>query len=199
MPDAHLAETRGPSILEVNQRKYDPRVFDKAYARFVPKRLQKPDAEHAEKALAIKEALDASRIHGGAARRTLPNMFDLHKSAGWAKQAARMDLEEEFVKNSSSSFSPDYTPDELTDVRNAAHGVGPRLAGMAEWPASWLPEYDKDFMSWWEQHHHGRRTDDDSRMIMRWSRFKRLHGDKLAENPTPRRAFALRAWGIDPL
>ena len=199
VPDEHLEQAWGKDILAANQRKYDSRVFDKAYARFVPKRTQNPDATPADKTQQIKEALDAARIHGGAARRTLPNMFDLQKAAGWAKQAARTLLEEQFVKNSSRSFTPDFTPDELTDVRNAMHGVGPRLAGMAEWPASWLPEYDKDFMSWWEQHHHGRRTDDDARMIMRWSRFKRLQGDKLRENPTPRRAFALRAWGIDPL
>jgi hypothetical protein len=199
VPDEHLGESWGPEVLAANQRKYDPRVFDKAYARFVSKRVQNPDAEHADKVIHLKEALEAAKIHAGVARRTLPNLFDISKAASWRKQQARMDLEEEFVKNSSQSFAPDYSPDELTEHQNAAHGVGPRLAGMAEWPAKWLPEFDSSWMEWYRQYHVGRRTDDDATQIMRWKRFKRLHGDKLIENPTPRRAFALKAWAIDPL
>lgn len=106
------------------------------------------------------------------------------------KQAAELD------------FTPDFTPDELKDVYNAIYGkVGPQLASMDKWPDEWInKEVDPmGWLAWYEQYHAGRRTDDDDRQIKRWKQFKARHGSQLKSNPTPRRAFALRNWAIDPL
>ena len=99
-------------------------------------------------------------------------------------------------------FIPDYKPEDIQDAYNAIYGhYGPRLASMDKWPAEWIKS-DVDpmgWLQWYEQYKAGRRTDDDARQIKRWKSFKARHGSQFKKNPTPRRAFALRNWAIDPL
>ena len=41
--------------------------------------------------------------------------------------------------------------------------------------------------------------EDDESQIKRWKAFKARHGgNAFRSNPTPRRAYALRNWAIDP-
>lgn len=82
--DEKLSKTWGPEVLEANRAKYDSRVLDKAYERFVSKwnRVENPSRE--EKARAVKEALEHSQVHARVARRNVPNMFDRTKAAEWA-------------------------------------------------------------------------------------------------------------------
>jgi hypothetical protein len=54
------------------------------------------------------------------------------------------------------------------------------------------------WLAWYEQYHHGRRSEDDRGQIQRWLRFRRLQLPKFINSPTPRRAFGLRNWAIDP-
>jgi hypothetical protein len=102
------------------------------------------------------------------------------------------------------SFLPDYTPEQLKemDVYKEVYGTkdAPRLASLPEWPAHWYNEADPHgWLQWYDRHSKGRRIEDDKRQIKRWISFKARHGGKaFRENPTPRRAFALRNWGIDP-
>ena len=102
------------------------------------------------------------------------------------------------------SFLPDYTPDQLKEmgVYKEVYGTkdAPRLASLPEWPAHWYNEADPHgWLQWYDRHSKGRRIEDDKRQIKRWISFKARHGGKaFRENPTPRRAFALRNWGIDP-
>jgi hypothetical protein len=98
-------------------------------------------------------------------------------------------------------FTPDLTPDDLTDSYNAIYGhVGPRLASMKAWPENWLhPDDPMGWLQWYEQYSAGRRHDDDERQIRRWHGMRSRHGSLLKKNPTPRRAFALRNWAIDPV
>ena len=99
-------------------------------------------------------------------------------------------------------FLPDYKPEDIQDTYNAIYGhYGPRLASMEKWPEEWIKS-DVDpmgWLQWFEQYKAGRRTEDDDRQIKRWKSFKARHGSQFKKNPTPRRAFALRNWAIDPL
>lgn len=92
-------------------------------------------------------------------------------------------------------------PEDLRPEYNNLYGrVGPRLAGTKEWPSSWIPESSGlGFLDWYTDYHNGKRTDDDENQIRRWKSFKARHGAQFKKNPTPRRAYALRLWGIDPL
>ena len=106
--------------------------------------------------------------------------------------------------DTSVSFLPDYTPEQLKEmgVYKEVYGTkdAPRLASLPEWPAHWYNEADPHgWLQWYDRHSKGRRIEDDKRQIKRWISFKARHGGKaFRENPTPRRAFALRNWGIDP-
>jgi hypothetical protein len=92
-------------------------------------------------------------------------------------------------------------PEQLIEEYNSLYGkVGPRLASMQAWPADWIPDSSGlGWLDWYQGYMNGRRTEDDERQIKRWKSFKARHGSQFKKNPTPRRAFALRNWAIDPL
>lgn len=103
----------------------------------------------------------------------------------------------------SAEFKPDYTPEQLEHmgVYDALYrGQGPRLASLGEWKPEWVSEHDpKGWAQWYKRYSSGRRIpDEDERQIKRWASFKARHGGPFATNPTPRRGWALRNWGIDP-
>lgn len=194
--DKQLERAWGRDLLQRNAAKYDSRVFQKAVSKFVFKGRQKPDASREEQLEALREAFSQALVHRKVVERTLPALVNPAKQARfWVrtmldKQAA--DLE----------FKPDYTPDQLRDVYAAIYGgYGPQLASMKEWPKSWFPPGSDElgWLQWYENYHNGRRGPDDERQIARWRRMRRTHGNMLQRNPTPRRAFALRNWAIDPL
>lgn len=101
-------------------------------------------------------------------------------------------------------FTPDYTPEQLKamGVYGEVYGPkdAPRLASLPQWPQHWYHEADPHgWLQWYQRYSQGRRIDDDVRQIKRWAAFKARHGGKaFRENPTPRRAYALRNWAIDP-
>lgn len=200
VPDDALATSWGPEILDANKNKYDARVFNKAYERLVPKKMQIADADHTQKAQAIKEALESVKVTKRVVRKTLPNAFDLTKSAEWRARALGRELFEKYAAN--IPFEPDLKPEEMQDIYNALYaGVGPRLASMEKWPSKWFAEGSDPlgWVEWYFKYSDGRRHEDDARQIMRWKKFKARHGAAFVKNPTPRRAYALRAWAIDPL
>lgn len=100
-------------------------------------------------------------------------------------------------------FTPDYTPEQLENlgVYDALYrGQAPRLASLGEWKPEWLSEHDpKGWAQWYKRYTAGRRIPgEDARQIKRWLSFKARHGGPFVKNPTPRRGWALRNWGIDP-
>lgn len=100
------------------------------------------------------------------------------------------------------SFSPDLDADAMQEAYDAIYGkIKPRLASMQAWPDKWMPPGSDQlgWINWYRNYLEGVRTDDDDRQIKRWKSFKARHGSQFAANPTPRRAFALRYWAIDPL
>jgi hypothetical protein len=107
--------------------------------------------------------------------------------------------------NKQATFSPDYTPEQLKEmgVYGEVYGskTAPRLASLPEWPQHWYNEADPHgWLQWYNRYSKGRRIDDDERQIKRWLAFKARHGGKMfQERPTPRRAYALRNWAVDPL
>lgn len=121
------------------------------------------------------------------------------------KEATMKDLQsvgDETPAKDVPAFVPDFKPEDIQDAYNAIYGhYGPRLASMDKWPAEWIKS-DVDpmgWLQWFEQYKAGRRSEDDERQIKRWKSFKARHGSQFKKNPTPRRAFALRNWAIDPL
>lgn len=99
-------------------------------------------------------------------------------------------------------FDPDLDSEEMQEAYDAVYGgTKPRLASMDEWPGKWMPPGSDSlgWINWYRGYLEGTRTDDDDRQIKRWKAFKARHGAAFKKNPTPRRAFALRYWAIDPL
>lgn len=99
------------------------------------------------------------------------------------------------------SFSPDLTAEEMQEAVDSIYDhKAPRLASMKAWPQEWLDDQDKmGWLEWYKNYSEGRRSDTDERQIKRWNSFKARHGSQFLANPTPRRAYALRNWAIDPI
>jgi 2'-5' RNA ligase len=101
-----------------------------------------------------------------------------------------------------AEFTPDLDDEAMQEAYDAIYGKSkPQLAGMAAWPKEWMPPGTDPlgWVNWYKSYLAGTRTDDDDRQIGRWKQFKARHGSQFQRNPTPRRAFALRYWAIDPL
>lgn len=227
--DEELARRWGTKILEINKSKYSKDALDRAYMKAVPKWQRDPSLPQEEKAKAVLEAFDRAQVAETVLRSNLPNLFSREKSAAW-RLANLADDYAGMVKESSSKFSPDLSPDEVIDYHqeldfdihdaikeasfdpdlqpddmresyNSIYGKhGPRLASMKEWPAHWLDDQDgMGWLDWYKNYAAGRRSDTDDRQIARWKSFKNRHAAKFVNEPTPRRAYALRNWAIDPL
>lgn len=222
VPDPDLEKRWGPEVLAANAKKYDSRVLSKAYQHLVPKRDQKPDAQTPDKADAVRNALHMSMVHREAVERTLPGILGEKQADAWREKVAATryemdavdfapDLDGETALDSCATFykfasvedfSPDLDPDEMRESYNAIYAkVGPRLASMEKWPAHWFHPGDNQlgWIDWYMKYREGNRSDEDERQIRRWKAFKARHGTAFASSPTPRRAFALRNWAIDPL
>jgi DNA-directed RNA polymerase beta subunit len=109
---------------------------------------------------------------------------------------------EAFEKQAADNMEDSLDPDDLQEEYNSLYGrQGPRLASMKKWPDKWIPEGSNElgWLAWYFDYARGKRTSDDERQILRWKSFKSRHGQAFAKNPTPKRAFALRNWAIDPL
>jgi hypothetical protein len=130
-----------------------------------------------------------------------PTGFRMHLPKNIVPAAIRANVAGSKTASIHEDFMPDYAPDDLRESYNSIYGhVGPRLASMQAWPSDWLDDTDPGgWLQWYEQYSAGRRGETDDRQIKRWKSFKARHGSQLQKNPTPRRAFALRNWAIDPL
>ncbi|MCW4026363.1 MAG: hypothetical protein NWE76_02625, partial [Candidatus Bathyarchaeota archaeon] len=86
VPDEQLAETWGPEILEINKKKYDKRVLDKAYQRLVNPRKGQEAPDEETKKQTIQEALERSQMDARVARLNLPNLFEKRAADEWNAQ-----------------------------------------------------------------------------------------------------------------
>lgn len=100
-----------------------------------------------------------------------------------------------------ANFDPDISADDMQESYDSVYaGRGPRLASMKEWPKHWLDDQDKmGWLEWYKNWTAGRRSEQDAKQIARWQSFKSRHGAQFKNNPSPRRAYALKNWAIDPL
>lgn len=101
-------------------------------------------------------------------------------------------------------FAPSLTPDEMEEMGDVQarlyHKLKPRLASMEVWPAEWTtPDDSKGWVEWFTQYHTGRRSPGDDKQIKRWLSFKSRNESQFTERPTPRRAWAMVNWAIDPV
>jgi DNA-directed RNA polymerase beta subunit len=220
VPDEELEKRWGKDILDLNKARYDKRSFGKAYEKMVPKFMREDGADATRQAELVKEALNRAMVHEKVVRRNLPNMLDHTKSASWrnqweAKKLAQTVIDQELdampfdpdytppevIKNASDEFAPDLSGEEMQDAYDQLFNPDkPRLASMEHWPEKWIPPGTdpKGWVSWYIDYTNGKRTPDDDRQIKRWKSFKARHGSQFKKNPTPRRAFALRNWAINP-
>ena len=100
-------------------------------------------------------------------------------------------------------FKPDYTPEQLESLGvydSLYRKQGPQLASLGEWKPEWISQHDpKGWAQWYKRYASGRRIpEEDERQMKRWLSFKARHGGPFSKNPTPRRGWALRNWGVDP-
>lgn len=226
--DEELERRWGPQMLDINRAKYSKDAIDRAYLKAVPKWQRDPALPREEKIREITSALSRAQVAESILKQNLPNLFSREKAAFWRsagvaiEKAASMtgsrvfdpDLTPDQMIDSwqeldfdildaekAAAFDPDLAPADLKDSYNAIYGGhGPRLASMRQWPAHWLDDQDgKGWLEWYENFTDGRRSEHDAKQIARWQSFKQRHGEPFKRNPTPRRAYALRNWAIDPL
>jgi len=225
--DEELSRRWGPEILASNKSKYSKHALARAYRKSVPKWERDEGLPFDEKVAAIRAAMDRAQVSDAIMRRNLPNLYSQEKAASWRRAGAVIQIAQDMIKRSSATFAPDMSPDEVSDdwvgffdgvekaagfepdiepngmreVYNSIYGNhGPQLASMREWPKHWLDdENQKGWLQWYEKYHDGQRGETDEHQKKRWKSFKARHGAQFVAKPTPRRAFALRNWGIDPL
>jgi hypothetical protein len=225
--DEELERRWGPEILEANKAKYSRNTLDRLHKRVIPKWEREGAHEVADKVTSIRAAFDRAQVAESIMKQNLPNLYSREKSAHWRTVGRAVEMAEAMSKTAADSFSPDLTPeqvfnlwltfeapmtkkasfspdlapDELRETYNSVYGnSGPQLASMREWPKHWLDDQDnKGWLQWYENYASGRRSDTDEKQIKRWKSFKARHGAQFVKTPTPRRAYALVNWGIDPL
>jgi hypothetical protein len=192
--DDEIKELWGEGTWAKNQQAYNPRTLGMAYSRFVPARLQIPGATVDQKRAAVLEAINKGTVLKSVVRRNLPELLDRQKRAAVADS---LQAEDDLHK----LFRPTLTPDDMQREIQSVYGRhGPRLASMKAWPSHWIDAQDPmGWIEWYMNYHEGRRSKDDTRQIRRWLRMKRTHGEAFVRSPSPRRAFTLRNWAIDPL
>ena len=100
-------------------------------------------------------------------------------------------------------FSPDYTPEQLLELGvfdEMYYRTKPKLASWGHWKPEWLHKEDPyGWLEWYVKYYYGRRMEDDERQLKRWYGYKVRAGGLLRYKATPKSAFALRNWAIDPL
>lgn len=225
--DDELERRWGRDILEANKAKYSRNTLDRLYKKAIPKWQRDESRTPQEKIQDIRAAFDRAQVAESILRQNLPNLFSAQKAASWRREGRVVEMAQRMVKEASSKFDPDFSPDQiagqwdlfeapmvkraefspdlspddLREVYNSIYGhAGPRLASMREWPAHWLDDQDNQgWLQWYSNYHAGRRGDTDERQKARWKSFKARHGSQFVANPTPRRAYALVNWGIDPI
>jgi DNA-directed RNA polymerase beta subunit len=226
--DEELERRWGPDILEVNRAKYSRHTLDRLYKKAIPKWERDETRSPEDRVKDIRAALERAQVAESILKQNLPNLFSREKAASWRMNGRALDAADRMTKSAAAvpfdpdftpeqiwgqwesfdvpltkraAFSPDFTPDELKESYNAIYGgKGPRLASMREWPEHWLDDTDKQgWLQWYEKYHTGRRGETDDKQIARWKSFKARTGAQFAAKPTPRRAFSLVNWGIDPL
>lgn len=140
----------------------------------------------------IEDHRDAARKLVDYYRESIDNFRDLPGVESIVPEVKQAALEDE--------FQPDITPDDLKalGVYDQVYGDAPSEASMKEWPEHWINKQDPlGWLQWYDRYSGGRRTDDDERQMKRWKSFKARHLAQYLKKPTPRRAAALRNWGID--
>jgi hypothetical protein len=226
--DEELERRWGKDILEVNRSKYSRHTLDRLYRKAVPKWERDETRPPEERVKEIRAALDRTQVAESILKQNLPNLYSQEKAAHWRMAGRAIEVAENMTKEAArkafapdyspeqiwnqwesfelplekrAEFSPDFTPTELKESYNSIYGrKGPQLASMRQWPAHWLDDQDSQgWLQWYENYHAGRRSDTDERQIKRWHSFKARHGSQFAAKPSPRRAFALTNWGVDPL
>ena len=226
--DDELKRRWGSDVFEANKAGYRKGSLDKVYTRTVPKWERDAQATPQQKMEAVKKKLSEAQVAKVKLQQNLPNLYSMAKAASWRKTGAAIDMAAKMVKEASRFFNPDLTPDQVLDMKvvwdfdmqkyaaefepdmtpgqmretyNSIYGnSGPQLASMNQWPERWLDDQDSmGWLQWYQNYDAGRRTENDEKQIKRWKQFKARHGAQFVKNPTPRRAFALQNWAVNPI
>jgi DNA-directed RNA polymerase beta subunit len=212
-PDENLRAAWGSDVLKRNSEKLDTRAIQSAYEAIVRTKDKVPDATPEKMAEIVREQLGRMMLSRQVVETTLPE-----HAGGMVKKAyidevetaARLIAREEFspdhdtavkVAAELESFDPDLSGEEMQDAHEAVYSkTKPRMASMKTWPAKWMQGGNElGWIDWYKDYADGKRTADDERQKRRWRLFKARNGAAFIKNPTPRAAYALRYWAIDPM
>jgi 8-oxo-dGTP pyrophosphatase MutT (NUDIX family) len=136
VPDADLEKSWGKDVLTANRNAYDPRVFDKAYARLVKK--PDPSATREQKVEALKAAFEGMQVHRRVAMKNLPMMFHDKQATGAlpaASQGAGFKVPS-VVQNSTTA--PGLAPKVTNEIVVPNVKQNPFLAAMPKAPPARL-------------------------------------------------------------
>lgn len=226
--DEELERRWGKDILAVNRDKYSRHTLDRLYRKAIPKWERDETRPVEERIKEIRAALDRTQVAESILKQNLPNLYSQEKAAHWRMVGAAIQAADNLTKEAAfaafapdftpaqvweqwesfdlpltkrAAFTPDFSPEELRESYNSIYGrTGPQLASMRRWPAHWLDDQDtQGWLQWYDNYAAGRRGATDEKQIKRWHSFKARHGAQFIANPTPRRAYALTNWGIDPI
>lgn len=88
--DDQLEQSWGTRVLDLNRKKYDPRVLDKAWTKLLPAYRRDEQATREQRVEQVREALEEMQVHERVMRKNLPNWFDRQKAASWAEQGEEL-------------------------------------------------------------------------------------------------------------
>ncbi len=207
--DSDLVSQWGDDVTKANASNADSRALSSAYEILVRAGNKVKDPTEAQMREAVAAALNSSLLHKDVVATTLPEL-----AGGVMKTAYLREIREnhrlirqtpfepdfEAVKLAMEDFSPDLNADDMQPAHEAIYArTRPQLASMRAWPSEWMGENQLGWIDWYQKYANGIRTADDERQKRRWQLFKARHGALFRKKPTPKAAFALRYWAIDPL
>lgn len=191
---------RDPQLPREEKAKAILAAFDRAQVAESILKSNLPNLYSREKAAFWRQAGRAVEVADdlvkSASSRFAPDLTADQVIDAW--QELDFDLHE---AEKAAAFNPDLSPSDMQESYSSIYGKhGPRLASMRQWPSHWLDDQDSmGWLEWYKNYADGRRSDSDERQIKRWQSFLSRHGAQFVKNPTPRRAYALKNWAIDPL
>lgn len=144
VPDDDLKKAWGPEIFDINSKKVDSGVLERAYKVMVPDWMKTPDADKNFKADLVRKSFERAKVHRFVAETNLPEMMFGKKASGSVQAPPLPDFKPEIDFHKAAScvwwlYDLDYpTPDFFVDssafVRKQASLPGGK-------PYEWLSNY----------------------------------------------------------
>ena len=137
--DESLEQSWGPKVLDMNRKKYDSRVLDKAYQKLVPSYRQTSELSREDKAGEVRGALEATQFHERVMKKNLPNWLDRSKAASWKSAGTVMVRDAlQFVKNAALQ---ERDLDQIILFLNQTNQAGIPVTGSVQQKEGWILDF----------------------------------------------------------